>query len=554
MKPRTILLLTLLVLTLLACGGSAALPTPDAAPLVATTAPADTAAATTPFSPTPDSAAAPNTGFLRVQGTDVVDGTGQPIRLRGINMDTYYYSYVWDAAAPSQYATQADIQFLADLGANVIRLALHWQYFETGLGYELIDSYLAWCEQVGIYVILDMHVVPPEIDILESRIWDDPAAQQQFIDLWVEIAARYADHPHIAGYDLYNEPAPDEAGQWWALAEQSAAAIRTVDNNHILFVENPLSADWAFRLIPDANVVYSYHDYTPFLVSHAGADWVGDSPMPVTFHYPGPVIEATEWADWSQDATQFTDATADWLYWDSGPLTVPEGVEFATLKPNVWGNVGQVWFDDMELSHNGVPQAVFNPDMEKASVDDASQPANWHFWSDTGYTGTWSNEAAHSGAYSLKINGTGDGFGIWTQSEWVMIQPLFPVQAGDTLQVRGWFLAPENNGGGISLGVDYLNGVYSDYDRTRLQADIQPYLDWAAAHQVPLLVGEFGAMATAPGNSRNNLIADKISLMNEAGLHWTLWTYRALTPNFGLYTGEQVDEGLAGILRLGLSQ
>ena len=92
-------------------------------------------------------------------------------------MDTYYYSYVWDAAAPSQYATQADIQFLADLGANVIRLALHWQYFETGLGYELIDSYLAWCEQVGIYVILDMHVVPPEIDILESRIWDDPASQ-----------------------------------------------------------------------------------------------------------------------------------------------------------------------------------------------------------------------------------------------------------------------------------------------------------------------------------------------------------------------------------------
>lgn len=61
--------------------------------------------------------------------------------------------------------------------------------------------------------------------------------------------------------------------------------------------------------------------------------------------------------------------------------------------------------------------------------------------------------------------------------EWVMIQPLFPVQAGDTLQVRGWFLAPENNGGGISLGVDYLNGVYSAYDRTRLQADIQPYRD-----------------------------------------------------------------------------
>lgn len=113
--------------------------------------------------------------------------------------------------------------------------------------------------------------------------------------------------------------------------EQSVAAIRTVDNNHILFVENPLSADWAFRLIPDANVVYLHDDYTPFLVSHAGADWVGDSPMPVTFHYPGPVIEATEWADWSQDATQFTDATADWL---TGQWPTPPCPKGSNLPPS----------------------------------------------------------------------------------------------------------------------------------------------------------------------------------------------------------------------------
>jgi hypothetical protein len=82
---------------------------------------------------------------------------------------------------------------------------------------------------------------------------------------------------------------------------------------------------------------------------------------------------------------------------------------------------------------------------------------------------------------------------------------------------------------------------------------MQPFLDWAQAQNVPLYVGEFGAMSTAPGDSRYNLIADKISLMNAAGLHWSLWTYRDPSrPGFGLYFGSDLDTRLAEILRRGL--
>lgn len=44
-------------------------------------------------------------------------------------------------------------------------------------------------------------------------------------------------------------------------------------------------------------------------------------------------------------------------------------------------------------------------------------------------------------------------------------------------------------------------------------------------------------MATAPGNSRNNLIADKISLMNEAGLHWTRGRTAPSPPILGCTPG-----------------
>ncbi|MBI5945687.1 MAG: cellulase family glycosylhydrolase [Chloroflexi bacterium] len=529
------------------------LPAQDAAtqipPVPATVSPTIAAPAETPPSLT---SLAPAPGFLRVQGRDILDDSGQSILLRGISMDTYYYSYLWDPAAPQSYATQADIQYLDSLGVTVIRLGLHWRYFDTSLGYDLIDDYLAWCEQAGIYVILDMHVVPPEDDILQGKIWDDPAAQQQFLDLWTAIATRYADRKIIAGYDIYNEPAPSEAAQWWKLVERTRTAIRAVDNNHILFVENPLSEDGGFQLLADPNVVYSFHDYEPFLVSHAGAEWVGDSPVPDDYAYPGPSLTGVEWANWSEGAAVFTSQTSEWVYWDSGVLTVPPNVEFATLKPGTDGDAGAVWFDDLEVEHNGVPQTIYNPGMEEASINDASRPANWGFWSDSGFSGEWSSEQAHSGTHSLKITSDGNGFGVWTQSEWIFTAPLFRVQSGDTFRVRGWVYAPHNNGG-VSLGLDYLNGVYENYDRAQLLANMQPYLDWAAANNVLLYVGEFGAAFTAPGDSRYNLAEDKISVMNEAHLHWTMWSYReASTQSFGLFFGDDVDERLADILRLGL--
>jgi len=472
-------------------------------------------------------------------------------------MDTYYYSYVWDASAAETYAAQSDIELLDSLGVNVIRLGLHWRYFETDLGYRLIDSYLDWCEQAGIYVILDMHVIPPEDDIFQYHFWNDPAAGQKLITLWTEIAARYAASPVVAGYDLVNEPAPPAADQWWQLAERLAAAIRTVDANHILFVENPLTEENAFRLLPDPNVVYSFHDYEPFPVTHGGAEWVGDSPVPADYAYPGPILTSLTWVNWSQDAASLDQPAARWTYWDSGDLTVPPGVEFATVKLAADGNVGSVWFDDLELDWNGAPQTLYNPDLETPSADDPSRPANWFFWSDSGFRGEWSVEQARSGSHSLKISSDGDGgFGVWTQAEWIFTRPLFRVQAGDTLRVRGWLYAPENDGGNIALELDYLNGEYETWDRTRLIAEMQPFLEWGAAHNVPLQVGEFGAMPNAPADSRWNWIADKISVMNEAGLHWALWTYRdsdSEPPSFGLMHGSELDSRLAEILRRALT-
>lgn len=493
-------------------------------------------------------------GFLRVQGRSILDGSGRSVSLRGVNMDTYYYAYAWNPNAPWEYADQDDIAYLDSLGVNAIRVALHWRYFESSLGFDLIDAYLDWCEQAGIYVVLDLHIVPPADDLANSAIWADPAVQQQFLDLWANIAERYANSPIVAGYDLYNEPNPPDAAQWWSLAERAIDAVRAVDAHHILFVELPMNEGAQFQRVDDPNVVYSYHDYEPFVVTHAGAEWVGDSPIPDDYGYPGPALIGLEWADYSADAATFAGQASDWTRLDSGALTAPAGVEFATLKPAVFGDTGEVWFDDLALLHNGAPQVVYNPGAETASVDDPDRPANWYFWSASNFSGEWSRNMAHNGAASLKITGDGDGFAIWGQAAWIFTAPLFPVQAGDTFRVTGWVRAPQNQGG-VSLGLDYLNGVYEIFDRSRLLAGVQPHLDWAAANGVPLYVGEFGAMDRTPGSSRVDLVRDKISIMNQAGVHWSLWTYRDMGDlSFGLVHDAAVDTALAEVLRQGMNR
>ncbi|MCB9450356.1 MAG: cellulase family glycosylhydrolase [Anaerolineaceae bacterium] len=490
--------------------------------------------------------------FLHVAGQTIVDGDGQPVLLRGVNVDTDYWRFPFDPQSPLRYATEADMHALSELGATVIRLGVSWQYFDTTMGYNLVDDYLSWAEATGIYVILDMHVVLPDIYFGENRIWDDPAAQEQFISLWVDLASRYQDQTIIAGYDLANEPGPPEAAQWWDLVRRTIPAIRTVDPNHILFVEEPLTGDYAgFQLQDDPNVVYSYHDYSPFSVTHAGATWIGDTPLPTEDSYPGEVLTDVQWMDYSRDHGDFTGQTDTWMYWESAIMTPPDDIDWATVKPQAWGNIGTVWFDDLELLRNGVPLPVYNAGIEDAVGGDDSRPVSWYFYGDGDFSGAWGTEA-HTGSHSLEISGTQE-YGLWTQANWILTLPLFSIEPGDTFQVRGWILAPENQGG-VGLGLDYLKSTYEYYDRDRLLADIQPYLDWAATNHVPLFVGEFGGMAASPGDSRYNLIHDKIDVMNANGLHWTMWHFRDTdgVAEFGLYQADRRDERLADILRQGM--
>jgi len=255
----------------------------------------------------------PDNPMVHQEGTTLVGPDGQPLRLRGVNLggwllwEGWEYGKGWavtetemrkrltdlagaDAALEfergmqSNFITEADIQAIARLGFNSVRLPFNAKLLEDEEhpfvyrpeGWAVLDRALAWCEQHGVYVILDLHAVPGGQSRLtpsdpgprKQMIWYSAKARQRTVALWRAIAERYHDRTIVAGYDLINEPLPPigKEGMLDELTEQIAAAIREVDPYHLIVVEGGrFSSD--FDMFPgpvSGNQMYGFHMYTWF--------------------------------------------------------------------------------------------------------------------------------------------------------------------------------------------------------------------------------------------------------------------------------------------------
>ena len=248
-----------------------------------------------------NAAAAPPEGFLRADGTRIVDGQGREVLLRGmglggwmlqegymlgINKEGTQHSIkarITDLVGKTDaeefyrlwrqnHMTKADVDRLAASGFNSIRLPMHYNLFtlpieeepvkgrDTWLrtGFEMTDSLLAWCRANRIYLILDLHAAPggqgrdaniSDYDPARPSLWESEENRRKTVALWRRLAQRYANESWIGGYDILNEPnwtfeGKDKNGREdvsnqpiWDLYKAITKAIREVDSKHIVIVE-----------------------------------------------------------------------------------------------------------------------------------------------------------------------------------------------------------------------------------------------------------------------------------------------------------------------------
>ncbi len=266
--------------------------------------------------------------MLNPQGCTGCPGTQWEMKKRYYDMgqsaaqvEAFYQSW------RDNFITKADIDYIASLGFNSVRLPMHYELFLTAAqravrnnvindinyghdtyknslqswynnnqlfndanleGFQIIDKLISWCAANDMYIILDLHAAPGGqgsdrniADIFHANnLWQFPVFQDVTNRLWQRISQRYINEPRIAFYDLINEPnnVPGGGQAIHSLLQRLITTIRNNGDNHMIMVEgngwgNNYDYLEPFTFSPNWGLVYNAHRYW----IPEGDDWVPDS-------------------------------------------------------------------------------------------------------------------------------------------------------------------------------------------------------------------------------------------------------------------------------------
>ena len=201
------------------------------------------------------------------------------------------YMSGWWTRFLENYICDEDFVYLNSIAANTVRLPLTYKLFndtfylcdnDPEAGFRFIDYVVKMCKEVGLYLILDMHVAPggqsgaSHIDDSDGypRLFESQANMDEYCRIWRMIAERYAEEPIILGYELLNEPIDAEYDNLYPYLqptyERVTAAIREVDRNHIIILgganfcdDFTMLTNYAF----DSKIMLTGHRYSSVDVS-----------------------------------------------------------------------------------------------------------------------------------------------------------------------------------------------------------------------------------------------------------------------------------------------
>jgi endoglucanase len=246
-----------------------------------------------------------NAPALKVSGDQILNAAAQPVTLRGfglggwMNMENFITGYPGNEQAQREairkvlgdelyelffdrfleyFFTADDARFVSSLGLNLVRLPINYRHFEDDMrpfelkeaGFKHLDRVIETCAQNGIYTILDLHALPgyqnqhwhSDNPTHVALFWEHKHFQDRAVWLWERFAERYKGNPWVAGYNVINEPADPTGARLEPFYRRVPEAIRTVDAEHMLFLEgNRYSMEFHMFHDPLPNVVYTNHDY-----------------------------------------------------------------------------------------------------------------------------------------------------------------------------------------------------------------------------------------------------------------------------------------------------
>ena len=251
------------------------------------------------YSPTPISLANDyfHHGKISVKGPDLVDAKGEKLQLIGLST----HGLQWFG----KYVNKPTFAALKNAyGINVIRLSLTTSeggYCDNPAGreelYNLVVKGVKTATEVGLYVIIDWHMVGAEDPNDKNPLYYKDLA----IDFFSRISKEFKDYDNVL-YEIMNEP--NGSTTWAHCKEYANLVIPKIRENTdgIILVGNPnwtanLNAVIKDPLVGYENIMYTYHFYAAshkntyqvtnayskgfpvFISEHGGMESSGDGEM-----------------------------------------------------------------------------------------------------------------------------------------------------------------------------------------------------------------------------------------------------------------------------------
>lgn len=220
-------------------------------------------------------------GIIQVQGNQIIDGSGQPLLLRGAHITSSFNSIVaWDHGAnPFGALNPSVFDAVRSWGMNVVRIPISfWIYQLSPASYlAKLDSVIQQANAAQLYVVIDNHDDDQSGSPYGSNA-DVP--KPETIMFWKVFASHYKYNPKIM-FDIINEPKQTNWSMWLhgggfvtgstgktapiVGMQDVADAIRSVGAPQIIIAEAPTTMNGfegiENNLIQDSNIMYSLHEY-----------------------------------------------------------------------------------------------------------------------------------------------------------------------------------------------------------------------------------------------------------------------------------------------------
>ncbi len=224
---------------------------------------------------------------------------------RGINFDiwtTWPGEEQWDQAGTilpypewRKSLGAAELQELKQAGFDFVRIPVDPSPFLSdktlALRSELFASVLESARLVneaGLKAIVDLHLFPRGSDsqLGMEAVMGSEATFEAYLEIVRTMGRTLArEDPEMVAFELMNEPEgecdagstvwPDQMQRLYAAARSSATRLTLVLTGACGGSAEGLAAIDTGR-IPDDNILWSFHSYRPFLMTHQGAMWAGD--------------------------------------------------------------------------------------------------------------------------------------------------------------------------------------------------------------------------------------------------------------------------------------